>query len=1224
MVAVAKTPKRTTVKKTASSDGKLKQSSLLSFFGQGKKKEAPAAKKETSSSDSLPSPSSSPSKNEDLAGVDDDDDDKENTRETSIDDESKKVAPATPSTPSEPVIKRPLQVSNTHVNAQDAQQDEEKTELPPSSPTEVRRSKKKVCYAELSDDDDNDEADISISKSNNRKKRRVIQDDDEEDFVPEDKDESDDDMQDFVVPDDFEDNKVVSISDDDDDFIEVTKSKPKKKTSPSPPTTSSNSKLQQFSSNSTYNPSTPSKNATPSRAKPAPKHQKFTKENEERYQWLVDIRDAEKRSIGDPDYDPRTLYIPQSAWAKFTNFEKQYWEIKSKMWDCIVFFKKGKFYELYEKDAMIAHNEFDLKIAGGGRANMQLAGIPEMSFDFWATSFISKGFKVAKVDQTETALGKEIRESDAKAAKAKTTGGKKAVIERELKCVLTAGTLTDETMLLDDMAMYCCSIKEEADPEDSHGKIFGVAFIDTATGAINMTEFKDDSECTKLETLISQLRPKEIIVPKNGVSNIALRILKFNCQNNAIFNIVKPDTEFFDFDTTFEILTRSKYFPAENLDDLSQWPETLKDFYESRKMVGFSAFGGLLWYLQSLKLDTSLISQGNISPYTTIKPSTNLVLDGQTLQNLEIFANSFDGSDRGTLFKLVNRSTTAFGKRLLKTWIVHPLLHRDDIETRLDAVDQLLEDGDLRAILEETLVKLPDLERLVSRVHAGQLKLKDFTRVIEGFEDIASMYRRLDGHEMKGALKALYQSFPAEITECLEKWSDAFDRVKAKDQDILILSKGVEEDYDNSKQVISDLENELNIKLKEYRREFKTQSIEYKDFGKELYTIEMPVSIKVPSSWKQMGASKKTKRYWSPEVEALSKKYARAKEIHKILEDSLKTRMLLRFDKDYSTWNTVISCVAKFDCLLSLAKTSESIGFPAVRPQFIDSDTGVLEFSELRHPFFNTGVHSAKEFIPNSITLGGEHANMGLLTGANAAGKSTVLRMTCIAVILAQIGCYIPASSARLTPVDRIMTRLGANDNIMQGKSTFYVELSETKRILENATPKSLLVLDELGRGGSSSDGFAIAEAVLHHIVTHVQSLGFFATHYASLGESFKSHPQIQPYRMAIIVDDASKSITFLYKLEEGAAEGSFGMHVAAMCGIDRGIIDCAEKAAEEHEHTSMLKKSFTESTSVLPLGLQSDVSRLVSSGCGDGVLVYNETVKKHALQSIFSMIDGL
>jgi DNA mismatch repair protein MSH6 len=1215
---------------TAGSSDKKKQSTLMNFFS----KKPVAANSNKSSQTQLASPSSSPSKSasdDDVVMIDEGKNSK--GAGTSIVTETKdRDSMITPVSPSESVIKRPLKANNANLTINDKEEDkveDSRERLPQSSPTKnSRRTQKKVTYSEVSDDDDEDE--IKVSKSQ-RKKRCLIANDDasDDEFVPEARGESDDDDKDadFVVPDDFEEDKIQPETldeDDDNDFLEV--SKPKAKVESPKPQTSLSTK---FSSSSDYK-STPSKTSPkPSVSKHTAKQaksQKFTKENEERYQWLVNIRDSEKRSVSDSNYDPRTLYIPSSAWAKFTSFEKQYWEIKSQMWDCIVFFKKGKFYELYEKDAFIAHNEFDLKIAGGGRANMQLAGIPEMSFNYWATSFISKGYKVAKVDQIETGLAKEIREANGPAK------GKKDVIQRELKCVLTAGTLTDENMLTDDMATYCVAIKEDIDHDDPSSKIFGVSFIDTSTGIINVTEFKDDSECTIFETLISQLRPKEIIFSKSNLSPTALRVLKFNSQNNAIFNNIKPDVEFFDFDTTFETLARSKYFPAENLDDLSQWPEILKQYYEDRKMAGFSSFGGLLWYLKSLKLDESLISLGNISTHTTIKPLTSLVLDGQTLQNLEIFANSFDGTDKGTLFKLVDRATTAFGKRLLKTWVVHPLLRKEDIEARFDSVDQLLEDVDLRYLIDNSLNKLPDLERLLSRIHAGQLKLKDFTRVIEGFEEVATLVEKIKTHELKGLLNGLVFNFPKDLDECLQKWEDVYDRIKAKDEDVLILSKGQEEDYDESKDKINDLETQLSIKLKEYRREFKTQSIEYKDSGKELYTIEMPATKKVPDSWKQMGASKKTKRWWSPEVETLSKQVARARESHKLIEESLKSRMFQKFDNDYKTWIKVIETISKIDCLSSLAKTSESIGFPATRPQFIDSETGFLEFKDLRHPCFNLGVSTQKEFIPNDVKLGHDAANLGLLTGANAAGKSTVLRMTCIAVILAQIGCYVPCEYAQMTPIDRIMTRLGANDNIMQGKSTFFVELSETKKILENSSPRSLLVVDELGRGGSSSDGFAIAEAVLHHVATHIQSLGFFATHYASLGQSFKFHPQVKPLRMAIIVDDASKNITFLYKLQEGAAEGSFGMHVASMCGIDKEIIENSEVAAESFEHTSKLKKKLMENnTEIVPLGLQSDFARIfknglsnVGEGCGEGVLVYNETVKKNALRSIFSMIDKL
>lgn len=263
----------------------------------------------------------------------------------------------------------------------------------------------------------------------------------------------------------------------------------------------------------------------------------------------------------------------------------------------------------------------------------------------------------------------------------------------------------------------------------------------------------------------------------------------------------------------------------------------------------------------------------------------------------------------------------------------------------------------------------------------------------------------------------------------------------------------------------------------------------------------------------------------------------------------------------------------------------------------------MLELKELRHPCL---LDKVDDFIPNDIELGGETANMTLLTGANAAGKSTILRMTCVAVILAQIGCYVPCESARLTPVDRIMSRLGAQDHIFAAQSTFFVELAETKKILMEASPRSLVILDELGRGTSSHDGVAVAQAVLHHLASHVGCLGYFATHYHSLGAEFKNHPEIVSKRMSIMVDDKERKITFLYKLEEGTAEGSFGMHCASMCGISKNVIDRAEEAAHEWEHTSRISqklkskaKQGEEDEEDIPLGLLSDLAALLREDDG-------------------------
>lgn len=1069
------------------------------------------------------------------------------------------------------------------------------------------RRRKLVSYAEL-DAEDDELQNISGTRPNaSRKRRRVVDsdDDEEDDFKPEqDASESELDAGSVVNEDDVSD---VALEAEEDDGIPVKKSVTPK---------SANSGLgDKFTASSSYTAG-PKIPAPKKVSKPAEK-KNFAKENEERYLWLVNVRDAEKRPVDHPEYDSRTLYIPSSAWGKFTAFEKQYWEIKCKMWDTVVFFKKGKFYELYENDAMIANTKFDLKIAGGGRANMKLAGIPEMSFEYWAKEFISNGYKVARVDQKETLLAKEMRGGGSKEEK---------IIKRELTGVLTGGTLTDLDMISDDMATYCLSIKESTG--ESGEKIFGACFVDTATSELNFIELQDDEECSRLDTLITQIKPKEIICEKNNLCSTAVKIIRYNAHSShQIWNHFNPYSEFWDYDTTVENLVKSKYYKAEDLDDFSNYPHELLQFKDQHQ-VAFNAFGGLLFYLKTLKLDESIMSLGNIKKYEISKRgSSHMLLDGITLNNLEILNNTFDGGDSGTLFRLLNRAITSFGKRALKKWILHPLLNVEEINSRYDAVDFFMkEEPELRLALETSLGNLPDLERLLARVHAKTLRFRDFLRVVEGFEEISKVFKNLAKHDLSnaGALQKFVAHFPEELHELISSWEEAFDRQEAVNN-VVVPAKGVDAEFDESTSTIESLEAQLNEYLREYKKQYKSHEICYRDSGKEIFLIEVPIKIKnIPKDWQQMGATSKVKRYWSPEVKQTVRQLMEQKETHKMVCDSLIARMYGRFDEHYTQWMAAIKILANIDCLIALTKTSETISFPLCRPEFVDSEQGQLRFDELRHPCFA----GKTEFIPNDIRLGEKDApNFGLLTGANAAGKSTLMRTTALAAILSQIGCYLPASYAQLTPIDKIMTRLGANDNIMQGKSTFFVELSETKKILANATSRSLVILDELGRGGSSSDGYAIAESVLHQLSTHVQPLGFFATHYGSLGLSFTNHPQIKPMRMGIIVDQNSRNITFLYKLEDGTAPGSFGMNVAAMCGIENSIVEKAEEAARLYEQTSKLKGEHEKQVAnKATVGLQSDFKWISDKydRMEEDILRYDEQTKVSALENIFHMINAL
>ncbi|KAK1760121.1 muts domain V-domain-containing protein [Echria macrotheca] len=1082
-----------------------------------------------------------------------------------------------------------------------------------SSPT--RKVKKAVNYAESSDEDEDPFESMKVRKSRQRRSRTTVPDEDDDDVYeaePNAPEDEDDDMGDFVVSDESDApskkrkrpaakstaprkrSNVPSSPgptpvDDDDDVMDDL------------PTSTSTAQKWKYDPNNTE-PTQPMAVSTrptkaPSTSKTKPKA--HTKEPEKRHEWLANIRDGNKNPPGHPDFDPGTIYVPPIAWKEFSAFEKQYWEIKKNLWDTVVFFKKGKFYELYENDATIGHQLFDLKLTD--RVNMRMVGVPESSLDLWVNQFVAKGFKVARVDQMESALGKEMRERDAKASKAD------KIIRRELACILTGGTLVDGSMLQDDMATYCVAIKESVVDDKP---AFGLAFVDAATGQFFVSEFVDDVDLTKFETFVAQTSPRELLLEKSRISTKALRILKNNTSPTTIWNYLKQSTEFWEADITRRELDCSGYFVSEGSKD-EVWPKTLAEARDKDLLM--SALGALTHYLRVLKLERSLLSQGSFEWYTPIHKNGTLILDGQSLINLEVFTNTANGGPEGTLFSLLNRCITPFGKRLFRKWVCHPLCNIQKINERLDAVDMLNADRSIREQFSSQMTKMPDLERLISRIHAGACKPEDFIRVLEGFEQIDYAMGLLDAFGGGNSLVDKLLAAMPNLKDPLGYWETAFDRKKARDQKLLIPEKGIEEDFDNSQAELDRIKGELDSLLNEQKAALKCKTLKFTDIGKEIYQIEAPKTVKVPKTWRQMSATSAVKRYYFRELEDLVRELQEAEETHSQIVKEVASRFFERFDADYEVWLQAIQIIAQLDCLISLAKSSAALGEPSCRPVFVDEERSVVEFKELRHPCM---INTVNDFIPNDIKLGGDEAKINLLTGANAAGKSTILRMSCIAVIMAQIGCYVPAVSARLTPVDRIMSRLGANDNIFAAQSTFFVELSETKKILSEATPRSLVILDELGRGTSSYDGVAVAQAVLHHVASHIGCVGFFATHYHSLATEFENHPEIRPRRMQIHVDDENRQITFLYKLEEGVAEGSFGMHCAAMCGIPSKVIERAEVAAKEWEHTSRLKESLERAKTgcYIPLGVLSDVASLLR----------DSTMEKRAIDVLARAIEAL
>lgn len=961
------------------------------------------------------------------------------------------------------------------------------------------------------------------------------------------------------------------------------------------------------------------------------KAEKFKEKNDTRYHWLLDIKDAKGNRPTDPDYDPRTLYIPSSAWRLFTPFEQQYWEIKCKHWEKVVFFKKGKFYELYEKDADIGHQEFDLKMTD--RVNMRMVGVPEATFEHWASQFIAKGYKVAKVDQMETALKKSMNARNSSKREDK-------VIKRELSQVLTAGTLVDSGFLTNDMSAYCMCIKEELQQvvsatgssmvtEERSPPKFGVCFVDTTTATFKLSTFVDDLDRTRFETLLIQYKPKEIVIERGGLSQRTTQMLKRIVGSKNQWNILIPEKEFWSSEKTEMELKIQGYFSDSKSsdmdideteeDDLSpkksnveNWPEALKVALDEPVLL--SAVGGLVWYLQSLKIDRELLSLKNFSMYDPVKDTSSLILDGQTLINLEVFQNNSDGSNEGTLFELLEHCTTPFGKRMFRNWICHPLRSVSAIEDRLNASDDMLkidmEENNLRLVdyLDTILRKLPDLERIISRIHAGSCKVKEFISSLKAFTIIMELFvSALSSHTSDFSSNRLTEianhGFLDILKTELDWFQNAFIWEKAMNENFITPIQGYDDEYDQCNGNINELEGRLQAYLKEQQKKLGSREIIYRDLGKEIYQIQVPKRLvsRVPKNWIQMSKTQAVNRYYSPELRSLIQELNEARELFNDAQANVKMRIYGRFDEHYAKWLKVIQLVAEVDCLACLARCREILGEPLCRPEFIENTgpqpvVSTLELTELRHPCVNVGI--TQDFIPNDTFLGGKENDQDrpkliLLTGPNMGGKSTLLRQTCVAVIMAQLGCYVPAVKCRLTPFDRIFTRIGANDNILAGQSTFMIELSETSKILKEATPHSLVILDELGRGTSTYDGFSIAYSVLHHLITRIQCLGLFSTHYGMLTDEYQSNPLVACKYMSFQSDEEKREVTFLYKLTDGVCPKSYGMNVASIAGVPESIVLQAERIASEFEKTSKLRDMKLTTTDKLTMLKHADFSFL-------------------------------
>ncbi|KAI6019884.1 muts domain V-domain-containing protein [Pisolithus orientalis] len=915
------------------------------------------------------------------------------------------------------------------------------------------------------------------------------------------------------------------------------------------------------------------------------------KATEEPFAFLQDPRDKDGLRPGEPGYDPRTLYIPKQVWASFTPFEKQFWEIKQNHFDTILFFQKGKFLELYEEDARIGHREFDLKLTQ--RVKMSMVGVPETSFNFWAAKFLGKGYKVGRVDQSETALGAEMRLARSKGSQVEDKG-KEKIVRRELNKVYTNGTLVDEELLTDEHAGHCISIRE--DSSGLQGCNFGICVLDSATSQFDLSAFDDDVCLTKLDTLFRQLRPKEVIFTKGNLSVTTTRLLKAILPSACLWTSLR-DVEGYTFEQTIKEL--NEIFSEGAEDDgmcaetelSSSVPQSIRDMTGCKTAI--EALGAMSWYLRQLNIDKDLLTMKNFNVYDPMKAGRNLVLDGQTLAHLEVLQNN-EGTDEGTLHKLLSRCITPFGKRLFRIWLCVPLRDVADINNRLDAVKDLIDHPTFEARFTDLVKGLPDLERIVSRIHATNCRVKDFIKVLSAFrklnDGLASFAENSELFESKTILDLL-RSAP-DLSPHLNNVQSRFTVDKVTDE--LLPVDGKDKVYDGVMQEISELEQSLDSRLKKFEKSLGCNLSWWHSASgnKEIYLIQTKVNQEnIPDEWVKNSATKTAKRWVVPSLQPMIRRLKEARENRNGAVKDFKGRLYAEFDADRGVWLRAVRVLAEFDCLFSLAKSSVAIGEPSCRPEFVEGEAAFVEFEELRHPTLSA---LRDNFIPNDVKLGGGGPNMG--------GKSTAMRMTAAGVIMAQLGMLVPARSARICPIDKILTRMGAYDNMFSNSSTFKVELDECCKILRDATPRSLVILDELGRGTSTYDGMAIAAAVLHELATRTLPLAFFATHYGSLTDDFAYHPDIRNMHMSTLLDDEKQELVFLYKLVEGVASSSFGTHVASLAGVPSEVVSRAEVISSDFakQFKARIDGQKKLLASKLPLVAHADFKYLLALAAGD------------------------
>ena len=791
-------------------------------------------------------------------------------------------------------------------------------------------------------------------------------------------------------------------------------------------------------------------------------------------------------------------------------------ETKSQYPDCILFYRLGDFYEMFFDDALTASRELEITLTGkncGQEERAPMCGVPYHAVESYLNRLVTKGYKVAICEQVE----------DPKTVK--------GLVKREVVRIVTPGTNLDTQSLDESRNNYIMCIVYIADR-------YGVSVADITTGDYFVTEIEDSA---KLMDEICRFSPSEIICNEAFyMSGMDLEELK----GRLGITICSLDAWYFDDSVCRQKLL--EHFKVSSFEGLG-----LADYD-----CGVISAGALLLYLiETQKNDLSNLT--HISPYTS---GRYMMIDSSTRRNLELCETLREKQKRGSLLWVLDRTKTAMGARTLRKYVEQPLIDKREIEKRLDAVEEFQSEAISREEIREYLSPVYDIERLIMKITYGSANPRDLTAFCTSLEMLPPIR-----HILQAMQCDLLKQICADL-DPLEDLCELIQNAVCEDPPVAmkegnIIRDGYNEQVDKLRRAKSDGKNWL-AKLEEDEREktgIKNLRIKYnKVFG---YYLEVTNSYKnlVPEYYTRKQTLANAERYITPELKELEDMILGAEDKLYALEYELYTEVREKISSAVERIQQTAKAVAALDVFTSLALVAERNGY--VRPKI--NEKGIIDIREGRHPVVERMIPN-EMFIANDTYLDDKKHRIAIITGPNMAGKSTYMRQTALITLMAQIGCFVPAKSANICLSDRIFTRVGASDDLASGQSTFMVEMTEVANILRNATSKSLLILDEIGRGTSTFDGLSIAWAVVEYI-SDSRLLGaktLFATHYHELTELEGKIENVNNY--CIAVKEKGDDIVFLRKIVKGGADKSYGIQVAKLAGVPDLVIDRAKEIVEE------------------------------------------------------------